>query len=219
MKAVALILACAASVSAFVPPTAGTARTSVVTEAKRDVSAVLGGVGVQAPFPGVFDPWGLGSSEEVSDETLRWYRAAEVKHSRVAMLAYTGFLVHSNSITFPGFLSIPLGVKFADLSGGWPFDAIAKVPEVGIAQMLFVIGFLEIRAEAQKPHVTKGGPLPNAFPWNYAGPKKDLVVSMEAQNKELANGRLAMLGTASLLAAHMIPGSIPWIGFLPAGNQ
>lgn len=35
----------------------------------------------------VFDPWGL--SKIASEETLAWYRAAELKHSRVAMVRAT----------------------------------------------------------------------------------------------------------------------------------
>ena len=43
----------------------------------------------------VFDPLGL--SKIASEETLAWYRAAELKHSRVAMAAATGWalsLIH-----------------------------------------------------------------------------------------------------------------------------
>ena len=35
-----------------------------------------------------FDPFGLSAGR--SDETLQWYRAAELKHSRICMLACLG---------------------------------------------------------------------------------------------------------------------------------
>ncbi len=47
-------------------------------------------VGVSKPT-GFFDPLGL--SEGKSDETLAWYRAAELKHGRVSMLATLGVII------------------------------------------------------------------------------------------------------------------------------
>ena len=59
----------------------------------------------------VFDPMGL--SKIASEETLAWYRAAELKHSRVAMAAATGWAyVASGGPLFPGYLSIEKGVTF-----------------------------------------------------------------------------------------------------------
>ena len=37
----------------------------------------------------VFDPYGFSSSSFASDETLCWFRAAELKHGRVAMVRNT----------------------------------------------------------------------------------------------------------------------------------
>ena len=52
----------------------------------------------------VFDPLGL--SKIASEETLAWYRAAELKHSRVAMAAATGWAyVASGGPLFPGYIS------------------------------------------------------------------------------------------------------------------
>ena len=48
----------------------------------------------------VFDPWGL--SKIASAETLAWYRACELKHGRVAMMACGGFIVQGAGIHFPG---------------------------------------------------------------------------------------------------------------------
>ena len=46
------------------------------------------------PPVGYFDPWGL--ADVGSPETLAWYRAAELKHGRVCMAAFVGFLVQVN---------------------------------------------------------------------------------------------------------------------------
>ena len=43
------------------------------------------------PPVGFWDPWGL--AELGSDETMAWFRHAELKHGRVAMAAVTGWCV------------------------------------------------------------------------------------------------------------------------------
>ena len=46
------------------------------------------------------DPAGL--SKEVTPEGLAWYRACELKHGRVAMMACGGFIVQGAGVHFPG---------------------------------------------------------------------------------------------------------------------
>ena len=74
-----------------------------------------------------FDPLNLANVG--SDETLAWFRAAELKHSRVAMLATTGYIVQAAGFHFPGMLSSD--VSFESLSSMKPFDAWDAVPEAG----------------------------------------------------------------------------------------
>ena len=69
-----------------------------------------------------------------SDETLAFFRHAELKHGRVAMAAMVGFLVHINHIHFPGMLSPTAGVSFESLSNMGPFDAWNAVPLFGQIQ-------------------------------------------------------------------------------------
>ena len=69
--------------------------------------------GIQPPV-GFFDP--LGFAADADDATLAWYRHAELKHGRVAMLAFVGFCVQSAGIHTPGLmLSTSKGLKFEDL--------------------------------------------------------------------------------------------------------
>jgi Chlorophyll A-B binding protein len=54
---------------------------------------------------------------------------SELKHSRCAMVATTGFLIQAAGIHFPGMLSSD--VSFASLSGMNPVDQWAAVPDAG----------------------------------------------------------------------------------------
>merc|ERR1711935_1056774 len=50
-------------------------------------------------------------SNAVSDEAMMWFRAAELKHGRAAMLGSVGYLVGAAGITFPGEIA---KIKFWD---------------------------------------------------------------------------------------------------------
>ena len=82
--------------------------------------------GITAPA-GKFDPLGLALVG--TEETLNWFRAAELKHGRAAMLATTGFLLQAAGVHFPGMLSSD--VYFESLSGMHPVDQWAAVPDGG----------------------------------------------------------------------------------------
>jgi hypothetical protein len=81
-----------------------------------------------------FDPLKL--AEVGSDATFTWFQAAELKHSRAAMLATTGFLVQAAGIHFPGMLS--KDISFESLSSMNPVDQWAAVP---IAGKLILVAF------------------------------------------------------------------------------
>merc|ERR1719305_2243093 len=163
----------------------------------------------------VFDPVGL--SKLGSDETLAFFRHAELKHGRVAMAAMVGFLFHINHVHFPGMLSPTFGVSFESLSNMGPFDAWNNVPLLGQIQILWTIAGLEHASECLDPagHYTKGGTPGNLkflknF-WDTPGFTKKLTPEQLAEKRvsELKNGRLAMIGIASIIAATAIPGSVP----------
>lgn len=100
---------------------------SLSSQAPTAISATLEGMpGSTAPFK-KFDP--LGYSQVGSDETLNWFRAAELKNGRVAMVAVTGYLVQAAGIHFPGMLSSD--ISFESLSGLNPIDQWAGVPDAG----------------------------------------------------------------------------------------
>jgi len=119
MKVAGLVLALATSATAFTSTSRKSS--SALSMGKIDDMA-----GSTMPFK-TFDPLGLATLG--SDTTLAWFRAAELKHSRVAMLATTGYIVQAAGAHFPGMLS--KDVSFASLSTMKPFDAWDAVPEAG----------------------------------------------------------------------------------------
>jgi hypothetical protein len=197
MKVAALFLALTSSAAAFAP--AQQARTSTAVSMKIDSMP-----GSTMPFK-TFDPLGLASLG--SESTLAWFRAAELKHSRVAMLATTGYLVQAAGWHFPGMLSHD--VSFESLSAMKPLDAWEAVPEGGRQQIYFTIFLAEIITEAKGVHYTKGGELPTIVfpPVNFASSNADEL--KKSQDRELNNGRLAMIAIMSFCAAANIPGSVP----------
>merc|ERR1719191_435110 len=174
----------------------------------------------------IWDP--LGISNAVSDEAVMWFRAAELKHGRVAMLASVGYLVGAAGITFPG--EIAKGVTFASCNADGVYNAWSNIPEEGKLQILFLILCLETATESKKPHYMRGGvpgridPLPFDRaegtsglwapkirfwdPLNFTGA---LSAEQKARKRkaELKNGRLAMIGMVSFLIGHNLPGSVP----------
>ena len=101
----------------------------------------------------IWDP--LDISGSVGDEALMWFRAAELKHGRVSMLACVGYLLGAAGITFPG--EIAKGVTFASVGEGGVFGAWSNVPEAGKLQILVIIAMLETATESKKPHYMRGG--------------------------------------------------------------
>jgi len=203
MKFTALLLALASSASAFAPTAQNSASTSLSAANLEDMA------GFTSPFKG-FDPLGL--ADLGSAETLAWFRAAELKHSRVAMLATTGYIVQAAGFHFPGMLSSD--VSFESLSSMKPFDAWDAVPEAGKEQIIGLIFLAEIISESQEKHYLKGGDLPTVIfpPIDFS--RVDEETLKLKRNRELNNGRLAMIAVMSFVAAANVPGSVPAL----AGN-
>jgi len=174
----------------------------------------------------IWDP--LGISNSVSDEAIMWFRASELKHGRVAMLATVGYLTGAAGVTFPG--EIAKGVSFASVNADGVYNAWSKVPEEGKFQILLIILALETATESKSPHYMRGGvpgridPLPFDRPAGTSGlwaPKikfwdpLNFTGALSAEQKarkrkaELKNGRLAMIGIVSFLIGHNLPGSVP----------
>merc|ERR1719321_62112 len=211
--------------SARVASTRGNVRMETISDLKELAKA-------QNPVIGYFDPLKLSEGEfwgQSNEATIGWLRHAEIKHGRVAMAGFVGYCLHENGIHWPWKLSnsLPDYSSFEGLSAPAVWDAIPTWSKV---QIISVIGFFEFWSETTQvlqkdgqEHYMKGGKpgyfptfkeIPHPVPLNLfdpAGLTKKLSPEQKANqlNKELNNGRLAMLGFMSLVAEAKVPGAVP----------
>eukprot|EP00521_Asterionellopsis_glacialis_P005778 CAMPEP_0195269252 /NCGR_PEP_ID=MMETSP0706-20130129/13646_1 /TAXON_ID=33640 /ORGANISM="Asterionellopsis glacialis, Strain CCMP134" /LENGTH=209 /DNA_ID=CAMNT_0040324301 /DNA_START=39 /DNA_END=668 /DNA_ORIENTATION=+ len=205
MKSFALLALAAGSASAFTG-TPLQSRTASVSSLSMGIDDMVGKS--QEFGNNLFDP--LGFSTYASDGTLAWFRAAEIKHGRVAMLAATGWMVQKNGL---GIIPYPVGESMFSGEGAGelhtlssdPYTAAMELPGAGWWQMFFTAGCIELWTEAQKPHYMKSGNMQALNTFDGVGFKAD----EKMQLKELKNGRLAMIATMAYLAHYINPATVP----------
>jgi len=99
-----------------------------------------------------------------------------------------------------------------------PLDILFQChsPGAGQAQIIATLALAEIISEAQGTHYTKGGSMPTIIfpPIDFSS--VDPVELKKRQSRELNNGRLAMIGIMSFIAAANVPGSVPILKGNPA---
>jgi len=145
------LLGAAAPAAAFAP-VKSSAKTSCLEASKEDIMSTPNTI----EFGGVWDPLKL--SEMGSEETLSWYRHAEVKHGRVAMAAFVGWWAVAAGSRLPGNLATDLPFSSLPSKGLEAWDA---VPGWGKAQMLILAGLIEFHDELfysmKSTHYMRGG--------------------------------------------------------------
>lgn len=179
-----------------------------------------------------WDPLSLADAnfwDQGNEATIGFLRHAEIKHSRVAMAAFVGYVVQSN-FHWPWAMTTD-GTPFPDTNIG-PEAQWDAIPGAAKWQIFTVIAALELWDEANGGldgglHYMKGrtpGKYPSfSFfrenvhfvfdlydPFNLNGKmsqeKKDRRLIME-----INNGRLAMIGIFGFMAADAVPGSVPFL--------
>jgi len=164
--------------------------------------------GVSGPF-GFFDPLGL--SPPGRSEFMR-FRESELKHGRVAMLAFLGIVIGESGFSFFGdsingpaiyqyqqaealfnawsfnVVGLTLAVEGYNIVNGWQSVDETLADSAGLAGLKpnYISGDLKFDPLGLKPKE------PKAF--------------KEIQTKEINNGRLAMLAVAGIVAQELVTG-------------
>jgi len=196
----AILTTLIASVAAFAPVQQKAANTGTALNAFEDE------LGAQPPL-GFYDPLGL--LTDVDQERFDRLRLTEVKHGRVAMLAFLGNLITRADIHLPGAIDYN-GDQFSSFPNGWA--GLMAIPDDGVAQLLYFIIFLEASVfvdrsgEAEFP-----GDLRNGF-IDFGWDKFDEDTKLKKRGIELNNGRAAMFGILGLMVHEQLGGTLPIVG-------
>jgi light-harvesting complex I chlorophyll a/b binding protein 1 len=194
MKVTALFLALLPIASAFLAPQTNFASTPSVSRknAMKMDATEMNGIDTETRGQ-IFDPAGLSRGKD--DETLAWYRAAELKHGRVCMLATAGIFHQQLGFTFPD----PV---FQETN---PFDAITKVfneRPLAAIQILIAIAAVEVLGASIQKYSEPGD-----LKFDPLGIKpEDEEEFAKIQLKEIKNGRLAMISFAGMVAQEAVTG-------------
>ena len=201
----ALLASLVASAAAFAPASQKAA--STVLQAS-DFSEELG---VQPPL-GLWDPLGLlNGADEERFERLRY---VEIKHGRIAMLAFLGNILPRAGIYLPGIIdysghsfdSYPHGIAAIKGDDAIPFN--------GIGQIICFIGFLEITFMKEVPGMAEfPGDFRNGY-IDFGWDEFDEETKLQKRAIELNNGRAAMFGILGLMVHEKIA-EIGYVADLP----
>lgn len=222
----AFVAAIASStVSAFVPSTKSIHSSVSVKETIADLEALAEKAN---PIVKFYDPLQLSTSpifNDTEEATIGWLRHAEIKHGRVAMAAFVGYVVQANGLHWPFPIQFD-GTPYPFAAGSPPeqWDALSDPAKW---QIILFVGFLEFFSEFSGTHYMRGG-VPGAYPKFSDSPEViphpvplnlydpfGFTTKASAENKaaglvkEINNGRLAMIGIMGFLAEQKVEGSVP----------
>ena len=96
--------------------------------------------------------------------TIGWLRESELKHGRIAMFGFIGYIVHENGIRSPDGIA---NLVSTDLSAPAVWDAI---PEIGKWQIVLFVGLMDIWRESKvgsSLHPPPSPPTPFAVPASF----------------------------------------------------
>mmetsp|Transcript_33989 Transcript_33989/g.43692 ORF Transcript_33989/g.43692 Transcript_33989/m.43692 type:complete len:222 (+) Transcript_33989:30-695(+) len=189
------LCSCVAAATAFVAPT----HLKNVAKSTSSLSMKFEDeLGVTAPL-GFWDP--LGFTSDGDEAAFRRRRISEIKHGRIAMMAVVGSIV-PEFFRFPGTLAPSTGLKFSDVPNS--IEALTVVPLLGWVQVFAWIGFMEAVVWKQDPDMAPG---------DWGGEdwvrESDPAKKAEKLNKELNNGRLAMMAIMGIMVQTKLTGVNP----------
>jgi len=206
--------------------------TSVRMETKADLETLANKLN---PTVGYYNPTPLADMsfwDQGTEATIGFLRQAEIKHGRVAMAAFVGFIVQSNGFHWPFDLTTS-GISYGDISAvGGPAAQFDALPTNAKLQILGFVGFLEwwsendyaLKMSGEKhymrggkpgffPSFNKGG-IPHPVPFELFDPfglSKNATPEQKEKGllMEINNGRLAQIGIMAFIAESKVPGSVP----------
>merc|ERR1719231_1744408 len=155
--------------------------------------------GVTDPL-GFFDPLGYCSAEGVTEGKVRFYREAELKHGRVAMLAALGFLVGEQfHPLFGGTIDVPSYVAFQET----PLQTFF-FPTVLSLAVFEIFSVFTFNTPQEGVWTIKSTHKPGNMGFDPLGlAPEDPAEFAEMQTKEINNGRLAMLAIAGMVGQEL----------------
>jgi len=187
------------------------------------------------PVVGYWDPLQLADKEfwgQSNEATIGFLRESEIKHGRIAMFGFCGFIIHENDIRTQGD-AIAQSVE-RGLAAPAVWDAL---PEIAKWQIILFVGVMEAIRENKavlagdgEKHYMKGGKpgyfptfdmIPHPTPFSLYDPfsvTKNFSEEKKARLRlvEINNGRLAMIGLFGFLSEATVPGSVPLLkGLIP----
>ena len=130
---------------AYAPAMAPTTVTRAAAPQMMDVAGLKEQAQKLNPVVGFFDPLNLAEGEFWGDSnaaTIGFLRESEIKHGRIAMFGFVGYIVHANGIHWP--TKGPWDNIPTDIS---PQEMWDQTPEVAKWQIILTISFLEFWRE------------------------------------------------------------------------
>ena len=197
----AVLAAILGSAAAFAPVQTGKPATAL--------NAFENELGAQPPL-GFFDPLGL--LDNADQERFDRLRYVEIKHGRIAQLAFLGQITTRAGFRLPGDIDYS-GTKFSDIGEGWAGSL--QVPVAGALQILAFVGFLELAV--MKDIEGTGNEFVGDFrngALDFGWDTFDEETKLSKRAIELNNGRAAMMGILGLMVHEQLGGSVPIVGEL-----
>ncbi|EWM29791.1 light-harvesting protein [Nannochloropsis gaditana] len=221
MRSVAFIVATTAAMStAFVLPSAPKAPQTQLAAKSKAVPFLEAPKALDGSLPADvgFDPLNLSDIDfdftylmvptkwdesRTGLSALKWFREAEIKHGRFAMLAVLGWVAVDMGLRLPV-------AKYAGYNAVQAHDVFVKSGDMTVG--LLAIGFLEVVMGAGIYEMSKGSDrAAGDFSFDPLGLGKDPAKYARYQVSEIKNGRLAMLAFGGIATqAVLTNGGFPY---------
>jgi light-harvesting complex I chlorophyll a/b binding protein 1 len=160
------------------------------------------------PPVGFFDPLGLSTGK--TDAEIKKFRESELKHGRIAMLAFVGILVgESFNPLFDGKITGPAIYQFQQADDLVPYFWVAVLFVTALIEGQNILTGWESAEDTNKRATgvaqLKENYINGDLGFDPLGLKPSDPVAFEAlQTKEIQNGRLALLGVAGIVAQELV---------------